>query len=28
VKYREAVVNAVEFRCDEATGAAPREDGR
>ena len=28
VKFREAVVNAAKFRCDEATGAAPRRDAR
>lgn len=26
VKFREAVVNATKFRCDEAVGAAPRRD--
>ncbi len=27
VKFREAVANATQFRCDEATGAAPRGTG-
>lgn len=28
VKFREAVVNATKFRCDEATGAAPQPDAQ
>lgn len=28
VKFREAIVNATKFQCDEATGAAPRRDAQ
>jgi hypothetical protein len=28
VKYREAIVNSIKFRCDEGARETPQRDGR